>query len=288
MVDKKNPQNLILTIHDAKIDSDLVEQPFTLHNDLVKQITFYRQSHRTVQAVIELKLPASGVKWDTKWQPSPIPGSSEWILAIDLMRNNNAWADDFKAVQGKVIVVDPGHGGSDSGAIGPDGIMEKNVTLAVSQKLATLLRANGAKVVMTRNTDRDVYAPNCTAREELQARVDVAENTPHASTFICIHANSFIHPSAHGTETFYYYKSSRSHLLATDIQKALVQANHLSNRGVSTANFYVLKHNSIPSVLIELAFISNPKEEKLLNTPSFQNVLAHGICSGINKYYQSN
>ncbi len=194
-------------------------------------------------------------------------------------------ASDLQAVSGHTIAIDPGHGGSDSGAVGPDGIMEKNVTLAVAKKVYSILTSNGATVIMTRTTDRDVYAPNDTAAQELQARCDVANNA-NADIFISIHANSFINSSASGTETFYCSSSTHGQHLASLIQAEAAKSNGLVNRGISAANFYVLKNTSMPSVLIELAFISNPKEESLLNSDDFQTLMAQAICQGINKYFQ--
>ncbi|WP_207857013.1 N-acetylmuramoyl-L-alanine amidase family protein [Lucifera butyrica] len=187
-------------------------------------------------------------------------------------------------LKGKVIVLDPGHGGSDPGAIGPGKTMEKTITLAVSLKVKALLEKAGAKVIMTRQSDRDVYKPGDTAVEELSARASVA-NRNKADIFVDVHINSFVNPDVGGTATYYYEKTPYDLILAQTIQSNLIHDGGLENRGVHAANFYVLKHTVMPSVLAELAFISNPKEENLLNEPDFQQKMAQGIVKGIDDFF---
>ncbi len=189
-------------------------------------------------------------------------------------------------VAGRTIVLDPGHGGSDSGAVGPDGIQEKDVTLAVARLTRTILQNSGAHVVMTRDSDVDVYGPNATDRQELQARVDVGAYTPGMNVFVSIHCNSFSSASATGTETFYYPKSEKDAILAQDLQDALVAAGGRRDRGISEANFYVVKHTDTPAALVELAFISNYTGEALLNSEDFQAKMALAIAQGLGKFFQ--
>jgi N-acetylmuramoyl-L-alanine amidase len=127
---------------------------------------------------------------------------------------------------------------------------------------------------------------NATDRQELQARVNVGAYTPGMQVFLSIHCNAFSSPSANGTETFYYPRSDTDALLAQDLQDALVAANGLHDRGISDANFYVVKHSSVPSALVELAFISNYNEEGLLASPDFQDKLALAIARGLGKFFQ--
>ena len=192
---------------------------------------------------------------------------------------------NIDGVQGKTIILDPGHGGSDSGAIGPDGVMEKNVTFAVAKKVQSMLESSGAKVIMTRTDDVDVYGVNATDRQELQARVDVGRKNPSADVFLSIHANSFTNPQAHGTATYYYAKSSSDGLLAQALQDGMIEYGGLYDRGISEANFYVIKHSVMPAALVEMAFVSNPTEEDLLNSDSFQDKMAKGICKGLSTFF---
>jgi N-acetylmuramoyl-L-alanine amidase len=187
---------------------------------------------------------------------------------------------------GKTIVVDPGHGGPDTGAIGPSGTYEKNNNLPVGLYLADMLRASGAHVIMTRSTDVSPAGANYTELNDLQARVNIA-NQNKADLFVSIHNDSFTNPDAGGTTTYYSVDSpvaSQSQALGVDIQQEVVKKLGLYNRNVKSANFYVIKNTIMPSVLVELGFISNPTEEKLLSSPDFQKKAAEGIYQGILAY----
>ena len=191
-------------------------------------------------------------------------------------------------LRGKVIAIDPGHGGNDAGAIGPSGTMEKTVTLNVALELEKLLVAEGATVIMTRHTDKTVSSKGASASaiEELQARCDVA-NRAKADIFISIHADSFSKPSARGTTGYYYSQTEgkKSIQLADCIRRALCEQIRTPSRGTKPCNFYVVKNTDMPATLIELAFISNPEEESILG--SIEGVLkcAQGIFDGIEDYF---
>lgn len=190
-------------------------------------------------------------------------------------------------LKGRKITIDPGHGGSDSGAIGPTGIMEKDVTLRVSMELKKLLEAEGATVYMTRTKDIEVSPKRARATdiEELQARCDIA-NQKKSDIFISIHMDSFTKPTAHGTTGYYYTKGSRaSYRLADCIRMALIDQIGTESRGTQTCEFYVVRHTDMPATLIEVAFISNPKEEKLMNSKEGIKKAAQGIADGIADYF---
>jgi N-acetylmuramoyl-L-alanine amidase len=187
-------------------------------------------------------------------------------------------------LKGKVITLDPGHGGSDPGAIGNGGLREKNVTLQISQKLQKLLQDAGATVYMTRVRDVDVYGPNASDRAELQARVDVG--TAHAAdAFVSIHINANNSPSIGGFSTYYSPKTSYDYKLARCIHSSIVKNFGLDDLGVRQAGFYVTKHSLMPAVLIENCFITNPREEKLLQSSWFQGKIAKTIYDGLAAYF---
>jgi N-acetylmuramoyl-L-alanine amidase len=193
----------------------------------------------------------------------------------------------FKFTSGladKVIVIDPGHGGSDPGAIGQGGLQEKTVNLAVALQTKVLLQKAGAKVLMTRETDRDVYGPDASDVEELKSRTTIA-NLQKADVFISIHSNSSANREVSGTSTYFYRKTAYDGLLAQTIQQSLLQAGGLVDRRVNVANFYVTKRAHMPAALIELAFLSNKNEEKLLGSPQFQQQMAQGIVQGLEKFF---
>jgi N-acetylmuramoyl-L-alanine amidase len=182
------------------------------------------------------------------------------------------------SLSGKVITLDPGHGGGNPGAVGPAGVQESQINLAVALKLKKLLENSGAKVVMTRSTDRYVAAPGSSLGQELQERLKIAEAN-NADLFISLHSNSNEEPSINGAMTFYYADAAKP--LAENIQRSLVKATGAANKGVETATFYVLRNAAAPSVLVEMGFVSNPTEEQKLDSSEYQAKLAQGIHQGI-------
>lgn len=190
-------------------------------------------------------------------------------------------------IKGKTIVIDPGHGGEDSGAIGPSGVTEKSITLQIAKEVEKMLKDAGAKVVMTRTTDTEVSPKHrqATDVDELQARCDVA-NKAKADIFISIHMDSFTSREASGTTGYYYIKgSAASKKLAAAIQSNLVGQLKTTSRGVRTCKFYVVRHTKMPATLIEVAFVSNPKEEKLLTSKKGVQKAAIGIVNGISEFF---
>ncbi len=204
--------------------------------------------------------------------------------------NVEVLTEDIKfspGVKGKKIVIDPGHGGEDSGAIGPSGVTEKSITLQIAKEVEKMLKEAGAKVIMTRTTDTEVSSKHrqATDVDELQARCDVA-NKAKADIFISIHMDSFTSREASGTTGYYYTKgSAASKRLATEIQSNLITQLKTTSRGVKTCNFYVVKHTKMPATLIEVAFVSNPKEEKLLTSRKGVQKAALGIVKGISDFF---
>jgi N-acetylmuramoyl-L-alanine amidase len=181
-------------------------------------------------------------------------------------------------LKGKKIVVDAGHGGKDSGAIGPSGLMEKAVNLGTALLLKQELEKYGAIVRLTRSTD--VFL-------ELYERTDIA-NASDYDAFISIHADSYSSTSR-GSSTFYNtsvnFNGPQSAEMAQAIQTNMVAALSTYNRGVYNQNLYVNRMNELPSILVELAFMSNPTEEKLLATDAFRQKAAVGIRNGLEDYF---
>ena len=188
---------------------------------------------------------------------------------------------------GKIIAIDPGHGGSDAGAIGPTGAMEKNVTLDICLELKKILEDDGATVVMTRESDVEVSPKKSKATdvEELQARVDIA-NESKADIFLSIHMDSFTNRTARGTTGYYFGAGgSTSRSLADKVRANIVDQLGTMSRGTQTCNFYVVKHTDMPATLIEVAFISYPDEEKLLTSKEGVRKAATAIADGISDYF---
>ena len=279
---QENPNNkyqLIFNIEDAQI-SNIARQE-KLDGNIAKKV-FLQEKKDTVQGKIYLQEEVNN--------NYKIYSLGKKGIAIDIFNSvvNTPVASDVALgnVKNKIITIDPGHGGSDSGAIGPNGYTEKEGAFAISQKVASILNQSGAKVVMTRDSDVDVYGPNASARNELQARVDVGNNA-NSDIFVSIHCNAFVNPAANGTQTFYYGSSYQGQRLAQNIQEKMIEANGLRDRGISTCNFYVVKHSYMPAVLIETAFITNYDEEALLSDDEWQTTMAKAIAEGINEYFSN-
>lgn len=279
---QENPNNkyqLIFNIEDAQI-SNIARQE-KLDGNIAKKV-FLQEKKDTVQGKIYLQEEVNN--------NYKIYSLGKKGIAIDIFNSvvNTPVVSDvaLSNVKNKIITIDPGHGGSDSGAVGHNGYTEKEGAFAISQKVASILNQSGAKVVMTRDSDVDVYGPNASARNELQARVDVGNNA-NSDIFVSIHCNAFVNPAANGTQTFYYGSSYQGQRLAQSIQEKMIEANGLRDRGISTCNFYVVKHSYMPAVLIETAFITNYDEEALLSDDEWQTIMAKAIAEGINEYFSN-
>ncbi len=198
----------------------------------------------------------------------------------------------------KVVVIDPGHGGKDTGAIGPNKIYEKNVVLDISHRVRQHLEARKVKVLMTRT--RDTF-PSLSQRSEYAAKVS-------ADLFVSIHADGAGDSSANGVETFittvaggessnHYgqggdigpeknnqYDAANA-ILGFSLQSNHVKASKRSDRGLRRARYAVLRNAPCPAALVECGFLTNPSEESLLNSASFRENVARGISNGILGYF---
>lgn len=178
----------------------------------------------------------------------------------------------------RLIVLDAGHGGKDPGAVG-SGITEKQIVLEVAKRVETKLKAAGATVIMTRSGD---------TYPTLGDRVDLAKEK-YADMFVSIHANS-ASPSANGAETFYdtsqNLNGEESKKLASEIQKQIVALADMNDRGIKDNDFYVLRNNDMPSVLVELGFITNSGDLAKLKSEKYYDLFAEAIYRGIVEYYK--
>ncbi|MGE5508204.1 MAG: N-acetylmuramoyl-L-alanine amidase [Chitinophagales bacterium] len=177
---------------------------------------------------------------------------------------------------GRRVMLDPGHGGADPGAVGPGGTAEKEVTLQVAETAARLLTLAGGEGMLTRATDRNV---------SLAGRVAAAANK-QAELLVSVHCNSYREAAAHGTET-YYYELWEGQKLAALIQQEVIGELGLSDRGIKEANFYVLRYAKIPACLVEVAFLSNHQEERMLQDPLVRLKAGLAIFRGIRAFCES-
>lgn len=177
-------------------------------------------------------------------------------------------------LKGKIIVIDPGHGGQDPGAIGLKGTKEKDVTLDIAKRVTAILGARGAKVLMTRSTDKFI---------SLEGRVSFA-NANKANLFVSIHINSSTIRKPEGIETYYYPRSQAGRNLALKVQAGLITKLGWKNRGTKTASFYVIRHTKMPACLAEIGFISNPVQEDQLRKSPIRQKAAEGVANGVINY----
>jgi len=185
--------------------------------------------------------------------------------------------DSLYDLGGYLIAVDPGHGGHDPGAIGPSGYTEAECALDISLRLRDLLQSAGADVLMTRDTD--VYV-------SLGDRVNMANNAG-ADIFVSIHNNAF-DGTVRGIESYYYSglpPDSQGAQLTTHLQEALIAEIDSPDRGVKSANFYVLRETWMPATLTENMFIDNAYEESKLMDPSVRQRIAQAHYEGICEYF---
>ncbi|MBB5173788.1 N-acetylmuramoyl-L-alanine amidase [Texcoconibacillus texcoconensis] len=180
-------------------------------------------------------------------------------------------------LEGKRIVIDAGHGGSDPGAIA-NGLEEKEIAKDVSLRIEDLLEDEDVDVIMTRDDDTFV---------ELNERANIA-NDEFADAFVSIHANSAANESARGSETFWnsHYSSLQSEALAAGIQQQLIDTVGTANRGVFERNFHVVRYSMMPSTLVELGFMTNPADAEKLASDSDRQKMAEAVVEGLEEYYE--
>ncbi|KRG13290.1 N-acetylmuramoyl-L-alanine amidase [Lederbergia galactosidilytica] len=173
----------------------------------------------------------------------------------------------------KTIVIDPGHGGRDQGATGARGTLEKTLTLEVGNLLARKLDSAGFNVVLTRSSDEYI---------SLESRTEQARQE-QADAFISLHFDSIDEKQVVGHTSYYYNEQDRA--LAQAIHNEITNTIKLQDREARFGNYYVLRENSQPSVLLELGYLSNPQEENIIQSSSYQEQVTKAIVKGLNNYF---
>jgi N-acetylmuramoyl-L-alanine amidase len=312
-----NPARLYFDIKDCVIGKE-VRPVMSVSNGMIKSVRAAQFDGSTVRVVLDLE-DGTNFKVFERTDPDRI--------VVDVNGGQKtASATEPPAFLKKRIVIDPGHGGHDTGAIGPDGLYEKDVVLDIALKLKKILSKDpNYEVFLTR--DSDVFIP-------LPERTKIA-NREHADLFVSIHANASTSREARGVETYFLNwtndeetmkvaarenqitmkqmrqirkpddvldvmlgdlardnKRDESMALANYIQDRLVTGidrdnPHVVNLGVKWALFYVLFGARMPSVLVEVSFISNPHEERLLSKSQYREDVARSVAAGINTYMKA-
>ena len=191
------------------------------------------------------------------------------------------------------IVLDPGHGGEDSGAVANNNILEKNINLQIALKLKTFLQANGFDVIMTRETDTAIYDAherNQKKRSDLLNRVKIF-NSSHNNIVISIHQNKFTQSQYSGAQIFYSANNKKSEFLAENIKTSIVSLLQPDNERQckkAGSEILVLNNTEVPCVMVECGFLSNETEAQKLSDDSYQSDMAYCICLGFLEYYYTN
>ncbi len=318
----REPYRLMISVHKpgspiSKLE--LQDEPITAADEKILAV-----QAKSAESKVAVAAPATGTELPADARAATVLPPKEQAAATALPRTKAPGpkaeaklASLASAAHRRLrIVIDPGHGGSEDGAVGPHGLKEKDLVLDVAHRVGALLKSKlDADVLYTRNEDRDVG---------LEERTAMA-NQVHADMFISIHANSSPDHNARGIETYYMDRASSAHeaavaarenapslkkvagvkqdsdsnqkiehsrKLAILIQQALYSAlsgteHGLPNRGVKRAPFVVLLNAEMPSVLAEISFVSSPDDERELESSESRDLVADALCRGIEKYVAS-
>ncbi|KAM3090984.1 N-acetylmuramoyl-L-alanine amidase [Phormidesmis sp. 146-35] len=274
-----------ITVPSAQLDRS-VRGPSLSANSPLLQVRLRQEDARTVAILLS---PAAGVQIGDINQPS------RQLLALQLRRSGLFAVSPPSSSPGstipvppatnpiptvprvpngrRVVVIDPGHGGPDPGAVGIGGLQEKEIVTDISRQVAAILEQQGVQAVLTRSNDIDL---------DLEPRVALAERV-NATLFVSIHANaiSMSRPDINGLET-YYFDSGLG--LAQSIHSSVLQGTGVRDRGVRKARFYVLRKTSMPSVLVEVGFVTGRDDAAKLSTASYRRQMAEAIARGILQY----
>lgn len=193
---------------------------------------------------------------------------------------------DLAILRGRSVVIDPGHGGDDPGAVGPNNLLEKRLVLEISERFKQRLEAAGAKVVLTRDTDTHLPpdGDSFIRNRDLQYRVDVT-NRAGADVMVSIHANKFPGTQWSGAQVFYDLRGVPG---CRELAIALTQAlkRHTgTQRWIQTGQFYITHYVRVPAALVEVGFLSNPNEVTLLQTPAYQDKLVQAMLEGLAAFF---
>ncbi|MGA8943661.1 MAG: N-acetylmuramoyl-L-alanine amidase CwlD [Thermoactinomyces sp.] len=211
-------------------------------------------------------------------------------LALLLLPHDQFVQTRGMPLNGKVIVLDPGHGGPDGGAVSRTGTQEKNITLRIAFYLQDYLQEAGALVYLTREKDQDLASPGTEKirsrkAEDLMRRIHFVKEKK-ADALISIHLNAIPSPLWSGAQTFYYPAKEENRRLAAFIQSELVRNLENTKRfAKQKGDVYILKESPVPTALVEVGFLSHPEEAELLTQTRYQKKIAASIFLGVIQYF---
>jgi len=220
---------------------------------------------------------------------APLMALGYMLLIVVLTIAGFSKAVSVVTVDNRVVIIDPGHGGYDPGAISSQGVYEKNINLAISKKIRSQLEPAGAKVILTREDDRDfasgVRGGKSKKQTDLDHRIGLAEGAD-AEVFVSIHVNATPGGRKSGAETFYNEGSDEGKVLAESIQVELRQVPGMNKRVAKPGGYYITQKTKMTSVIVELGYLTNPIERKKLQQEAYQDELAKAISRGVLRYLE--
>ncbi len=212
------------------------------------------------------------------------------LLAVCARLTERALPASVSAAEKPVVVLDAGHGGLDSGAVGKNGTLEKDVNLAIVKALRDMLEMSGFQVVLTRDEDISIYDAGVEGirnqkLSDMDNRLEIIQSYPD-SIFLCVHQNNYTDPKYFGGQMFYNNNNPNNRTLAQIMQNrfAVLQPGNDREIKLSGNELFLLKSNQNPSLMIECGFLSNPDEEANLSTWEYQQKVAFTIYSGLMEY----
>lgn len=213
------------------------------------------------------------------------------LLAVSARITEHALPVSAPAPAKPIIVLDAGHGGLDSGAVGKNGVLEKDVNLSVVLDLRDMLEMSGFEVVLTRDEDISIYDAGIEGirnqkLNDMDNRLKIIQSYPD-SVFLCIHQNNFTDPQYFGGQMFYNNNNPDNRTLAQIMQRRFADLQPGNDREIKLSGneLFLLKSNKNPSLMIECGFLSNPDEEQLLSTKEYQQKVAFTIYGGLLEYF---
>ncbi len=196
-----------------------------------------------------------------------------------------------KAKNGKIVVIDPGHGGADPGKVGTNGAKEKDVNLSIGKSLKEVLEDKGFEVVMTRTEDVVLGSSSKFSKiGDLNKRCEIVNSAYEKNNnciMISLHQNSFVQESVHGAQTFYFQRSEKSKVLGESVQEELNKSINTEKEKKAKPNdsYYILINSQCPGIIVECGFLSNYEEAGKLIDKKYQKELAEILCKGISNYF---
>ncbi|WP_042225564.1 N-acetylmuramoyl-L-alanine amidase CwlD [Oceanobacillus manasiensis] len=214
-----------------------------------------------------------------------------FLIQLPLTESDKEWSASSWSLplSGKTIVIDPGHGGPDGGAVGKDNTLEKGISLEVSKKVQNYLQQAGALVYLTRDVDKDLAKEDTKGlarrkAQDIRNRLEfIHEKEP--DFFLTIHLNALPSTKWRGAQTFYYPQFEENKHLASMIQAEVIRNMENTNREPMAINgIYLLKHAEVPGALVEIGFLSNEEERELLKQDDYQRQMSASIYEGVLRY----